>query len=181
MKLHALVSDVETARRAAAGGATIVQLRLKGASTEHLIRLGRQMLDLDCPLVINDDVEAAIALGVAVHLGQSDTGVEPARQAGIHFGLSVSTVGEAVAAAAQGAWYLGAGPVWTTPSKLDTAPAIGLIGLREICQAVSIPVVAIGGVDATNALQCIQAGAAGVAVIRAVAQIEALRAVLDKS
>ena len=59
------------------------------------------------------------------------------------------------------------GPVWATPSKLDADPPIGLAGLRAICAAVAVPVVAIGGIDAANAGACIEAGAAGVAVIRA--------------
>jgi thiamine-phosphate pyrophosphorylase len=174
MRLHALVSDLETAQRAAAGGATIIQLRVKGATTAALVLLGGRMRDLGPELVVNDDVEAAIALGAGVHLGQSDKGVERALAAGIWFGLSVSNVQEAVAAAQLGARYLGAGPVWATPSKLDAGAAIGLAGLEEICRAVSIPVVAIGGIEASSARRCIEAGAAGVAVIRAVGEIEAL-------
>jgi thiamine-phosphate pyrophosphorylase len=65
--------------------------------------------------------------------------------------------------------------VWPTPSKLDADPPIGLDGLREICAAVSIPVVAIGGVDASNAGDCVAAGAAGVAVIRAARDAAAIR------
>ena len=67
----------------------------------------------------------------------------------------------------------------TTPSKPDAGPSIGLDGLRDVCLSVSIPVVAIGGIDSSNAADCIRAGAAGVAVIRAVAEIEALRAAVD--
>ncbi|HKG11549.1 MAG TPA: thiamine phosphate synthase, partial [Gaiellaceae bacterium] len=70
---------------------------------------------------------------------------------------------------------VGAGPVWPTPSKQDADPAIGLEGLEEICVAVSIPVVAIGGIDVSNARACIQAGAAGVAVIRAARDAAAIR------
>ena len=86
---------------------------------------------------------------------------------------------EARAGEAQGAGYVGAGPVWATPSKPDADPAIGLDGLAEICRAVSVPVVAIGGIDASNAADCIRAGAAGVAVIRAAADAERLRAAID--
>jgi thiamine-phosphate pyrophosphorylase len=78
-----------------------------------------------------------------------------------------------------GATYLGAGPIWETPSKQDAGPAIGLDGLRDVCLSVSVPVVAIGGIDATNAADCIRAGAAGVAVIRAVAEIEQVREAVD--
>ena len=79
----------------------------------------------------------------------------------------------------QRAAYIGAGPVWATPSKLDADPAIGLAGLAEICRAVSVPVVAIGGIDASNAGDCIRAGAAGVAVIRAASEMRELRAAVD--
>jgi thiamine-phosphate pyrophosphorylase len=94
-------------------------------------------------------------------------------------GLSAASVEAARNGESRRAAYLGAGPVWATPSKPDTEPAIGLDGLAEICAAVSIRVVAIGGVDATNAADCIRAGAAGVAVIRAAGDARALRAAID--
>lgn len=179
MRLHALVSDGATARRAAAGGATVVQLRLKGAPTDEVVALGSSLGDLDVELVVNDDVDAALELGVGVHLGQGDPGIERARAAGIPLGISVAKRREAAVAEFSGATYVGAGPIWETPSKPDAAPAIGLDGLRDVCLSVSIPVVAIGGIDATNAGECIRAGAAGVAVIRAVAEIELLREAVD--
>ena len=181
MRLHALVADEETARRAADGGATVVQLRLKGASTTDIVALGRALADIDAELIVNDDVEAAIELGTGVHLGQGDAGIERAREAGIPFGISVTTRREGAVAEFAGATYLGAGPVWRTPSKPDAEAPIGIDGLRDVCLSVSIPVVAIGGVDASNAAECIRAGAAGVAVIRGVAEIEALRAVVDEA
>lgn len=181
MRLHALVSDEETARRAAAGGATVIQLRLKDAPTAGVVALGRALADLDAELVVNDDVDAALELGCGVHLGQGDEGLERALAAGIPVGLSVTKRREAAVAEHSGAAYLGAGPIWATPSKPDAAPAIGLDGLRDVCLSVSIPVVAIGGIDASNAADCIRAGAAGVAVIRAVAEIEALRAAVDEA
>lgn len=179
MRLHALVDDADTARRAAAGGATVVQLRLKGVPTAEVVALGLALADLDAELVVNDDVEAALELGVGVHLGQGDPGIERARDAGIPLGISVTKRREAAVAEFSGATYVGAGPIWETPSKPDAAPAIGLDGLRDVCLSVSIPVVAIGGIDASNAAECIRAGAAGVAVIRAVAEIESLREAVD--
>jgi thiamine-phosphate pyrophosphorylase len=74
---------------------------------------------------------------------------------------------------------LGAGPVWATPTKTDATPPIGLRGLTEICAAVRIPVVAIGSIDAGNAASCINAGAAGVAVVRAARDAERVRAAVD--
>jgi thiamine-phosphate pyrophosphorylase len=179
MRVHALVADEATARRAAAGGATVVQLRLKGAPTAEVVALGRTLADLDAELVVNDDLDAALELGCGVHLGQSDPGIERASAAGIPLGISVAKRREAAVAEFSGATYLGAGPIWATPSKPDAGEPIGLDGLRDVCLSVSIPVVAIGGIDAANAAECIRAGAAGVAAIRAVDEIEALRAAVD--
>ena len=181
MRVHVLVADEQTARAAAAGGATVVQLRLKDAPTEEVVALGRALADLPAQLVVNDDVDAAIELGVGVHLGQGDAGIERAVAAGTPVGTSVAKRRDAAIAEFAGATYLGAGPIWATPSKPDAGAPIGIDGLRDICLSVGIPVVAIGGIDASNAAECIRAGAAGVAVIRAVAEIEALRAVGDEA
>jgi thiamine-phosphate pyrophosphorylase len=175
MRLHAIVSDLETARAAVDGGATVVQLRLKGASTEEVVDAGRPFRELPATFVVNDDVEAAIALGAdGVHLGRDDPGAERALGAGLMLGTSAASVEEAQAGESLGASYIGAGPVWATPTKPDADPPIGLAGLREICRAVSIPVVAIGGIDATNAAQCLDVGAAGVAVVRAATDARAI-------
>jgi thiamine-phosphate pyrophosphorylase len=170
MKLHAIVSDLETARAAVEGGATVVQLRLKGASTEEVISTGAAFRELEATFVVNDDVQAAIALGAdGVHLGRDDPGAETALASGLLLGTSASSVDEAKAGEALGAGYIGAGPVWETPTKPDADPPIGLDGLAAICEAVSVPVIAIGGVDASNAAECIATGAQGVAVVRAAA------------
>jgi thiamine-phosphate pyrophosphorylase len=175
VRVHALVADLETARAAVAAGATVVQLRVK-APTAVVVERGQGFAQLGVTFVVNDDVDAAIALDAdGVHLGQGDEGAERARAHRLVLGRSVATVDQARAADAD---YLGAGPVWDTPSKDDAEPAIGLEGLRRICCAVETPVVAIGGVDASNAGACIEAGAAGVAVIRA-ATDPALRRAVD--
>ena len=184
MRLHALVGDVESAAAALEGGATVVQLRVKGVGTAGVVRRGRELRGLcdsaGAALVVNDDVDAALTLRAdGVHLGRSDAGADRALAQGLMLGLSASSVDEAVAAEREGAAYIGAGPIWATPSKADADPPIGLAGLREICRRVSIPVVAIGGVDASNAAACIEAGAAGVAVIRAAREARALRATVD--
>ena len=180
MKLHALVEDLAAARVAVEGGATVVQLRRKGATTDELVDAGAGFRDLGATFVVNDDVVAAIRLGAdGVHLGQSDRGADEALAAGLLLGLSASTRREAAVAEYGGASYIGAGPVWATPSKSDAAEPIGLDGLAEICQSVSVPVIAIGGIDATNAGACIGAGAAGVAVIRAARDARALREAID--
>jgi thiamine-phosphate pyrophosphorylase len=175
MRLHAIVTDIETARAAVEGGATVVQLRLKGATTEEVVEAGRPFCDLPALFVVNDDVEAAIALGAdGVHLGRDDVGAERAVEANLLLGISATSVDEARAGQEVGAAYIGAGPVWATPSKPDAGRQIGLEGLAAICLVVSIPVVAIGGVDATNARDCLAAGAAGVAVLRAASDAKAV-------
>jgi thiamine-phosphate pyrophosphorylase len=113
-----------------------------------------------------------------VHLGREDKGADRARDQGLLLGLSATNLPEARECEPL-ADYLGVGPVWGTPSKADAAPALGLDGLREICSAVSVPVVAIGGIDASNAGACIEAGASGVAVIRAAHDAAALRRAID--
>jgi thiamine-phosphate pyrophosphorylase len=183
MILHALVEDLDTARVAVSGGATVIQWRLKGSSTAEVVERGRSTRSLcarhGVELVVNDDVEAALMLGAdGVHLGRSDEGAERAREQGLVLGLSAASPEEAREVAPL-ADYVGAGPVWATPSKADAGPPIGLDGLREICAAVGVPVVAIGGVDARNAGDCIRAGAAGVAVIRAARDAAAVRAAID--
>lgn len=175
MRLHAIVTDFEAAIRAVEGGATVIQLRLKGAPTGDVIETGRPFLDLPATFIVNDDVDAALALRAdGVHLGRDDPGAERALEGGLMLGVSASSIEEALAGERVGANYIGAGPVWATPTKADADPPIGLDGLAEICEAVSIPVVAIGGVDATNAADCVAAGAVGVAVVRAAADARAV-------
>jgi thiamine-phosphate pyrophosphorylase len=175
--VHAIVEDLETARLAVAAGATVVQLRLK-APTSEVVARGRGFRELDATFVVNDDVDAALELGAdGVHLGQSDPGAERARAAGLLLGRSAVNFEQAVVAEAD---YLGVGPVWETPSKADADPALGLTELARIAASVRVPVIAIGGIDASNAGECIMAGAAGVAVIRA-ATDPGLRRVVDEA
>ncbi|HEY3921198.1 MAG TPA: thiamine phosphate synthase [Gaiellaceae bacterium] len=177
MKVHAIVPDLETARRAIVAGATVVQLRVKG-STEEIVAAGRGFRALGTPFVVNDDVDAAFELGAdGVHLGQSDPDADRARARGLMLGRSAVTFEQALSADAD---YLGVGPIWPTPSKGDADPAIGLGELARICSAVNIPVIAIGGINPLNAAECIRAGAFGVAVIRA-ATDPALREAVDEA
>jgi thiamine-phosphate pyrophosphorylase len=184
VRLHALVDDLETAELALEGGATVLQLRLKRRPAAEVVERGLPFRELatahGAKFVVNDDVHAALALGAdGVHLGQSDSGREQARKVGLLLGVSASSVAQAVEAVEDGASYVGAGPVWATPSKTDADAPIGLHGLAAICEAVRVPVVAIGGVDATNARACVEAGAAGVAVVRAAPEAAAVMAALD--
>jgi thiamine-phosphate pyrophosphorylase len=183
--LHALVDDRRIARVAIEGGATLLQLRLKNASTYQRIEQGQSYRDLcaaaGVTFVVNDDVDAALVLGAdGVHLGREDPGIERARDAGLLIGLSAQTLEEALEADLAQPDYLGVGPVWATPIK-PGVPALGLEGLHEVCESVATPVVAIGGVDATNAALCIEAGAVGVAVVRAAANTGAVRTALERA
>ncbi len=185
MILHALVDDLEVARAAINGGATLVQLRLKELSTSELVEKGLPFRELcasaSVTFVVNDDVEAALRLGAdGVHLGSEDEGIERARAAGLLLGLSAQNLDQAMAADHEHPDYLGVGPVWATPTKAGVRP-LGLDGLREICESVGSPVVAIGGIDATKAVLCLEAGAVGVAVVRASVDASAVRTALERA
>jgi thiamine-phosphate pyrophosphorylase len=175
--MHAIVEDLETAKRAIEAGATVVQLRVK-APTAEIVERGLGFRGLGATFVVNDDVEAALELGAdGVHLGQGDDGAEVARARGLLLGRSATTYAEALAADGD---YLGVGPIWATPSKDDAGEPLGPGELARICAVVRAPVIAIGGIDSSNAAECIGAGAAGVAVIRA-ATDPALREAVDEA
>jgi len=177
VRVHAIVSGLARARQAVVAGATVVQLRLKRPTAE-VVMAGAGFRDLGVTFVVNDDVEAALRLAAdGVHLGRTDPGAELARREGLLLGRSAASLAEALGSDAD---YLGVGPVWETPTKVDADPAIGLAGLAEIAAAVATPVIAIGGIDASNAADCISAGAVGVAVVRA-ATDPALRRVVDEA
>ena len=180
---------------ALAGGATFIQLREKTFSTEELIEAGRPLRALcaqaGVPFVIDDDVAAARLLDAdGVHVGQSDESCAAARaELGPDkiVGVSAQTVEQALAAEAAGADYLGVGAVFGTPTKPDAAE-VSLDELRAICAAVSIPVVAIGGLNERTVSVLAGCGAAGAAVVSAIfaaRDIEAatsrLRALCDET
>lgn len=158
------------------GGVTCVQLREKTASTREFIRqatlLQERLQRLKIPLIINDRLDVALAVGAAgVHLGQTDMPLETARTIvgdRMVIGVSVESTEDAVAAEGGGADYLGVSPVHATPTKTDAAPPLGLEGLRHIRRAVRLPLVAIGGMNPDNAGEAIRCGADGVAVVSAI-------------
>lgn len=171
-------STVNVVRAAVRGGVTCVQLREKHCSAREFIAEARAVkelldsLETRVPLIINDRIDVALAVDAdGVHLGQSDMPLADARRlAGqsMIIGVSAESVEDAVRAEAEGADYLGVSPVFATPTKTDTAPPLGVDGVRSIRAAVSLPLVGIGGIHAGNAAAVIRAGANGVAVVSAI-------------
>lgn len=172
-------SHLDVAKAAIRGGATIIQYRGKDRSSfqayEEAEKIRTLCRERGMPFVVNDRVDIALAVKAdGVHLGQEDLPLEKAKKIFSQgfIGASVRTVEEAIEAEEKGADYLGAGPIFPTISKEDAGEAIGLEELKKICQATSLPVVAIGGINVKNLKDVLMAGVAGVAVISAVALAE---------
>jgi thiamine-phosphate pyrophosphorylase len=166
----------EIARRAITGGADVIQLRDKVCGCREFNRIGRILREITKKsgtlFIINDRLDVALACGAdGVHLGQDDIRVDVARQlapSGFIIGISVRTVDEAVRAERDGADYVALSPVFSTRSKYNAGPGQGLDVLQEIQRNVSVPVLAIGGINRDNVCEVIAAGADGVAVISGV-------------
>jgi thiamine-phosphate pyrophosphorylase len=166
----------EVLMAAAGGGAGAIQLREKDLSARELYALGARLQEVlapyQVPLLINDRLDVALALDAAgVHLAAHSLPTAQARRVlGAHrlLGVSTHSVAEARQAEAEGADFVVFGPVFETPSKLAYGPPQGLQHLADVVRQVTLPVLAIGGIDHTNLSQVMQAGAYGVAMIRAV-------------
>jgi len=170
---------------AAAAGVDWIQIREKDLSAKEMAACAREALKRatqNSPhglpaarILVNDRLDVALAEGAAgVHLGEQSLPVSEARRL-LHahedmenflLGYSCHSLQEARAAAAAGASYLFFGPVFATPSKAAYGSPQGIARLAEVCRAVNIPVLAIGGITRENALSCLAAGAAGIAAIR---------------
>ena len=167
-------SLIEVMKMVIEGGATAIQLRDKTASDRSMIVLGKKLMKLTAgkiPLIVNDRIDVALAIGAdGVHVGQNDTPAIKAKKMigeNMILGVSASTVAQAIEAQKAGADYLGVGPIFPTVTKTDADHPIGTEGLLAIKRAVSIPVVAIGGINAANA-HTVAKIADGIAVISAV-------------
>jgi thiamine-phosphate pyrophosphorylase len=169
-------SNLEIVTAAVDGGVTIVQLREKDCPTLEFIEQAQSIKAYlkarNVPLIINDRVDIAQAVKAdGVHLGQTDMPLEAAKRilgAEMIIGISAESIEDALAAEKGGADYLGVSPIYATPTKTDTAPALGLKGLRDIRKAVKLPLVGIGGLIKDNAADVIRNGADGVAVVSAI-------------
>ncbi|HBT48029.1 MAG TPA: thiamine phosphate synthase [Peptococcaceae bacterium] len=167
---------LEVVREALAGGATVIQLREKNWTARTMVEVGREIRKLTreagAGFIVNDRLDVALAVEAdGVHLGQDDLPASVARRLlgrGRILGVSVGSVDEALEAQAAGADYLGVGPIFATGSKADAGQPVGPELISALKKIVSIPLVAIGGINRENAPEVVAAGADGVAVISAV-------------
>ena len=175
-KMLGKVSEVEAARLCFEGGADVVQLRMKDTDGGEMLEKAKAIQEIAqqyCKFfIVNDRLDIAVLAGAdGVHLGQTDIPVQEARRLvgdEMIIGVSASTVEEAVKAVDDGADYIGVGSIFNTSTKPDADQGIGLDTLMEICQAVDVPVVAIGGINKGNIRDVIRAGADGAAVVSAI-------------
>jgi thiamine-phosphate pyrophosphorylase len=187
---------VELTRQLLLGGAAIVQLRWKRAPTASLLLAAVECRRLTAAhgalFFVNDRVDVALACRAdGVHVGQEDLPLAAARRLlgdACWIGVSTHDLGQARAAEAAGADYVGFGPLFPTATKATGYDPRGLQRLREVRGAVAVPVVAIGGIDPANAQSALDAGADAVAMISAlrdvpdvVATVTKLRSVLDSA
>lgn len=165
----------EQVEEALKGGATFIQLREKTLEFDEFLKEAMQIKEVtdryQVPFVINDYVKVAVDCGAdGVHIGQDDLGIEEARKLigpDRILGVSVQTVEQAIAAEKSGADYLGAGSMFSTSTKMD-AEMVSFETLKEICEAVNIPVVAIGGINQSNILELSGTGVDGAAIVSAI-------------
>ena len=169
---HTLYQDVEAAIK---GGATFIQLREKNLDEAHFLEEAKEIKELckkyQVPFVINDNVDIALAMDAdGVHVGQSDMEAGAVREKlgpDKIIGVSAQTVEQALLAEQKGADYLGVGAVFPTGSK-DDAVEVSHETLKAICEAVKIPVIAIGGISTGNVMELSGSGICGIAVISAI-------------
>ncbi len=166
----------EIVNQALDAGAQAVQLRNKGDSPRELLDVGRDVRAMTrargALLFVNDRVDIALALEAdGVHVGPHDLPVADVRRIvppGFLIGRSADEPDVAKRAADDGADYIGCGTVWATATKADAGAVIGIHGLIAVVRAVSVPVVAIGGITVERAAEVARTGAVGVAVVGAV-------------
>lgn len=161
--------------KALKGGVTCVQLREKELCNEEFLKeaieLKKLCSEYNVPFIINDNVDIAVKCGAdGVHVGQSDMNAKAVRQMigeKMILGVSAQTAEQARLAVENGADYLGVGAVFSTSTKAD-AEDVSYDTLKEICQSVSVPIVAIGGICEDNIMQLSGSGIDGVALVSAI-------------
>ena len=178
--LENFLKKVETACRS---GVTIIQLREKNLTTNQYYQLAKQVKEItdayQIPLIIDDRLDVCLAVDAAgLHIGDDELPVSVARQVlgpDKILGVTAKTVKRALEAETSGADYLGTGAIFPTTTK-ENAPITLISTLKTICQRVTIPVVAIGGLTSENIDQLAATGIAGVAVVRDLMQAEDIEA-----
>ena len=176
-------SHIEAATQAIRGGARVVQLRDKLLSKKELLPIAKELRKLCVEhtvlFIMNDYLDLALASDAdGLHLGQDDLPIKVARKLlpmGKILGCSTKTVDQAVAAQSEGADYIAVGSIYPTSSK-ETAKVVGLDRLRKIRQQITLPLVAIGGINKNNVREVVTAGADSVAIISAILQAEDIEA-----
>ncbi|MEI6156866.1 MAG: thiamine phosphate synthase [Atribacterota bacterium] len=173
--IQGVLSTALMVEQAMEGGATVIQLRDKNATSRVFLEEALIIRELTrktgVSFIVNDRIDIALACGAdGVHLGEEDIPLSFARRiaSGLILGYSADSVEKAQEAERRGASYLGVGTIFPTRTKMDAGNPIGTEMLRAIKRAVKIPVVAIGGISLSVVDEVIQAGAEGVAVISAV-------------
>ena len=177
-------SHAELAAQAVDGGADVIQIRDKRLPAPDLLEAATAVRkitrDSGALFIVNDHLDLALRVGAdGVHLGAADIPLPEARSLsppGFIIGASVGSVAGALRAEAAGADYVALSPTFATGSKSDAGPGLGLSVLSAIRAAVSVPLIAIGGINARNVADVIAAGADGVAVISAVVGVDDLTA-----
>ena len=171
-----LYQQVESALK---GGVTCVQLREKELDEEAFLKEAFELRDYHVPFIVNDNVDIAIRCHAeGIHVGQEDMAAAQVRQRvgdGVMIGVSAHTVQEALDAVAHGADYLGVGAVFATHTKTDVSE-MPRQTLLDICNAVDVPVVAIGGIHKENLLRLKGTGVNGVALVSAIFGAEDIEA-----
>ena len=178
--LESFLEKVETACRS---GVTIIQLREKNLTTNQYYQLAKQVKEItdayQVPLIIDDRLDVCLAVdATGLHIGDDELPVSVARKVlgpKKILGVTAKTVKRALEAEGGGADYLGTGAIFPTRTK-ENAPITLISTLKTICQTVTIPVVAIGGLTSENIDQLIGTGIAGVAVVRDLMQAEDIEA-----
>ena len=175
-----VVGYVKCAEAAVRAGVKVIQLRMKHASREEILREAREMRRVtagtDTLFIVNDDPSIAAEVGAdGVHVGQGDMAPDEVRSRWPELrivGLSTHNLGQVRASVTQPIDYIGVGPVYATPTKDIPDPTLGLETMAEMIAAAAHPAVAIGGIDAERLPDVIAAGARNYAVVRAVCQSE---------
>ncbi|MFZ1977797.1 MAG: thiamine phosphate synthase [Bacteroidota bacterium] len=166
----------DVVRSAIKGGVSAVQLREKDCSTREYIASARRIHDilkpLNIPLIINDRIDVALAMNAdGIHIGQSDMPYSDARKVmgtGAIIGLSIETMEQAFEAENLDVDYLGVSPIFSTSTKTDTAAGWGIEGLKALRAQSRHTLIAIGGINSSNAAAVMEAGADGIAVVSAI-------------